>query len=48
LENWEKGLLKLTVGKLREEWLADIFEGAGLETGRRPGRELRELVTVLK
>lgn len=28
--------------------MGETFEGAGLETGKRAGRELRELVTVLK
>lgn len=28
--------------------MGETFEGAGLETGRRAGRELRELVTGLK
>lgn len=32
----------------REEWLGEMFEGAGLETGSRAGRELKELVIILK
>lgn len=39
--------MKHTVGELREEWLAETSEEAGLETGRRADRELRDLVTVL-
>lgn len=37
-----------TVRELREEWLGEIFEVAGLETGRRAGWEFRELVAVCR
>lgn len=40
-------MLKQAVGEQREEEWGETFEGAGLGTGRRTGRELRELVTVL-
>ena len=40
--------MKHTVGELREEWLGETSEEAGLETGRRAGGELREMVIVVK
>lgn len=43
-----EGGVRQTVGEPREERLGGTFEGAGLETGRRAGRELRELVIVCK
>lgn len=46
-EIWEKSLFKHTLEKLRGE----TFEGAGgagLEPGRRAGRELGELVIICK
>ena len=36
------------LSRLREEWLEEMFEGAGLKTGERVVRELRELVNVPK
>jgi hypothetical protein len=33
-------------GELMEKELGETFEEAGLGTGRRAGRELRELVTI--
>ena len=47
LGNWEKGLFKQTVGKLKGEWLGEMFEEAGLEIGRRTGQKLRELVVTV-
>ena len=42
------GLFKRIVAELKEERLGDMVEEAGLETGRRAGKELKELVTVCK
>lgn len=41
-------MFKWTAGELREKSLGETFERGGLETGRRAGSGLRELVSVVK